>query len=181
MDKNDRRFFIHEAKCGKYLEYKRYVTWRDSEEGVAALWCYLLKLDMGDFDPQAPAPLSESKVEMITTGKSELGAWVANFFLNSEFILKKANITSDLLSMRQLHMLYDPTGSSKTTVNALAREFKREGYNPACKGAPVKFSTGEQVVVWPVRNIEKWLKASWSEVRDHCEANSRSIKVTGKF
>jgi hypothetical protein len=175
MDDQDRRFNVFETAAGKYAAYKTYVKWRDSDSGIAALWHRLLTLDLGDFDPQAPAPTSASKRAMIEVGKSELGGWVAEFKRNADYILNAAGLRGDLVSMRQLHTLYDPAGSKRTTVNALAREFKREGFSPACKGAPIKLTTGFQVVVWPVRNLPRWATATWGEVREHYESHNKPL------
>ena len=113
---------MHETQAGKFLNYKRYVAWRDSDEGIAALWHYLLSVDLGDFDPQAPAPVSDGKKSMIDMGKSELGAWVLEFRRNTDYMLKQANMTGDLFTMKQLHALYDPMGNKKASPNALSRE-----------------------------------------------------------
>jgi hypothetical protein len=141
-----------------------------------------LTLDLAGFDPQAPAPESSGKRNMIEVGKSELGAWVLDFRRNTDYMLKAAGLTGDLFSMRQLHMLYDPAGSKKTSVNALAREFKREGFNPACDGAPVRLNSspdgveGFQCVVWPVRNIPQWSRATWAEVRDEYARHQKPLR-----
>jgi hypothetical protein len=177
MDDQDRRFCIFETTAGKFLPFKAYCDWRDSDSGIAALWHYLLELDLGDFDPQAPAPTSSAKAEMIEVGKSELGAWVHEFKRNGDHILAAAGMKGDLFSMKQLHALYDPAGAKRTSVNALAREFKREGFRPAAKGAPIKLTDGYQVVVWAVRNAEHWLgKAAWGDVRKHYEDNNLIVK-----
>lgn len=180
MDENDRRFYVHETQAGKFLNYKRYVAWRDSDEGIAALWHYLLSIDLGDFDPQAPAPVSDGKKAMIDMGKSELGAWVLEFRRNTDYMLKQANMTGDLFTMKQLHALYDPMGNKKASPNALSREFKREGYNPCCAGAPVRLSNGQQLVVWPVRNFDKWKKAPWGEVKAEYEKHT-TVSASKKF
>lgn len=178
MDENDRRFCIHETQAGKFTDYKRYVAWRDSNDGIAALWHYLLSFDCGGFDPQAPAPVSDGKKAMIDMGKSDLGAWVLEFRRNTDYMLERAGLGGDLFSMKQLHALYDPLGNKKASPNALSREFKREGYNPCCGGAPVRLTTGQQVVVWPVRNFTHWGKAAWGVVRAEYE---RHLQKERKF
>jgi hypothetical protein len=120
MDDQDRRFFVHEVKAGKF-DYRAYVQWMKSASGPAALWHYLLGYDMTGFDPYAPAPVTMGKREMISVGKSELGAWVAEFKENVDGVLAKAKLTGDIFSTKQLHFLYDPNGDKRTTVNALSR------------------------------------------------------------
>lgn len=167
MDDGDRRFFIHEVMAGKFLNYKSYVGWRESAAGIAALWHYLLEMDIRAFDPQAPAPDTQGKREMQELGKSDLGAWVRELRDNGDAILHRYNIKSDLVSAPELHMLYDPTGAKKTSVNALARELKRAGFRPPATGSKLRLADGTMRMAYVVRNWHRWEKATWSQACDH--------------
>jgi hypothetical protein len=181
MDDQDRRFFVHEVRAGKYKDYKDYVAWRDSVSGIAALWYYLLHLDLGDFDPQAPAPMTTAKSTMIELGKSELGAWVRELRDNADAVLDKYKLQGDLFSAQELYALYDSAGDKRASVNALARELKRAGLPTA--GGPdskIKRPDGSTLRVYAVRNIDKWLKASWKEACEHyAHTHPQLIKRSG--
>lgn len=167
MDDGDRRFFIHEMLGGKFVPYKEYVRWRDSDEGISALWHYLLALDMGDFDPQAPAPETAGKSSMIQLGKSDLGAWVRELKDNAEHMLKKAGMKGDLFNAKELHALFDPNGDKKTTVNALARELKRAGFRPPGTGNSLLLPDGTQTLTYAILNPAVWRDATWSDACKH--------------
>lgn len=168
MDDGDRRFFIWEVSAGKYTDYKAYVRWRESEEGICALWHYLLSLDMGDFDPQAPAMDTTGKLSMIRLGKSDLGAWVRELKENTDSILAKAGMKGDLFNAKELHALYDPTGSNKNvTVNTLARELKRVGLTHPATGSSLRLPDGSMTLTYALRNAGYWRLAGWKEACSH--------------
>ncbi len=171
MDDGDRRFFIYETRAGKYLPYREYVKWRESSEGIAALFHYLLHLDMGDFDPQAPAPETDAKREMIETGKSDLGSWVRELKVNTDVMMAKYGFKGDLMGVRELMTMYDPAGQKGVTANALARELRRAGFILPGRGHQVVDSGGVQVRAYAVRNFEYWQKADNKEITDHYRSN----------
>ncbi len=171
MDDGDRRFFIYETRAGKYLPYREYVKWRESSEGIAALFHYLLHLDMGDFDPQAPAPETDAKREMIETGKSDLGSWVRELKVNTDVRMAKYGFKGDLMGVRELMTMYDPAGQKGVTANALARELRRAGFILPGRGHQVVDSGGVQVRAYAVRNFEYWQKADNKEITDHYRSN----------
>jgi Domain of unknown function (DUF3854)/Family of unknown function (DUF5906) len=167
MDDQDRRFFVHEVRAGKYEAWREYVKWMKSDEGIAALWHYLLEVDMEGFDPHAPAPTTLGKESMIELGKSELGAWVYELKQNTDSMLVRANLRGDLFTTTQLHLLFDPHGDKKASVNALGRELKRAGYNAPGAGAKLRLPDGRTVSVYAVRNADHWHTASWKDACKH--------------
>jgi hypothetical protein len=181
MDDQDRRFFVHEVRSGKYEDYKRYVEWRDSEEGTAALWHYLLQLDLAGFDPQAPAPVTQGKETMIEIGKSDLGAFVYELRTNTEAVLARAHLEGDLFTAQELHMLFDPSGEKRASPNALARELKRAGLHPPATGSKIRLADGTMRTVYAVRNMDGWLRKSWKEACDHYDASHKRVNGKKKF
>jgi hypothetical protein len=169
MDDGDRRFFVHETKAKKF-DYHDYVEWMRSEEGPAALWAHLLELDLGPFDPQAPALMTSGKKEMIELGKSDLGAWVMELRENADEILARHNMKGDLFTANELHALYDPNGSKRAGTNALARELKRAGFMPPANGSKLHLVNGSQRMCYAVRNEDKWRKETWSNACKHKNA-----------
>jgi hypothetical protein len=166
MDDQDRRFFVHEVEAGKF-DYRSYVQWMKSGSGPAALWHYLLEYDLTGFDPYAPAPTTQGKRTMISVGKSELGAWVEDFKANTDLILDKAKLKGDILSLKQLHMLYDPNTEKRTTPNALGKELRRSGFKAPATGSPLKDADGRSFIALAVRNVQQWETATWKQACEH--------------
>ncbi len=167
MDDADRRFFVHEVSADKFLAYRAYVAWRDSDEGIAALWHHLLNLDITWFDPQAPAPETLGKSSMIELGKSDLGAWVRDLRENGERMLARAGMKGELFTAKELHALYDPSGEKRASPNALARELKRAGFSPPANGSKLHLPTGEQTMAYAILHPMEWKQKSWKEACAH--------------
>jgi hypothetical protein len=96
---------------------------------------YLLRHDTAEFDPTAPAPMSQSKLSMLDSNKSDLEQWVENA------ILKAQAKNNDLISTEDLAAQYNlgsrPTKCSGKTVATI---LKRMGYRKLAKKA--KFDNG---------------------------------------
>lgn len=118
LDETDRRFFVVEASSDRLPKEDswEFVQWRDSY-GKAALLHYLLNLNTKDFNPTAPAPVSNSKAAMVEDNKSDLERWMD---ATVEELLhgQKYLISSEALATRYKN----ETGhscSSKTITSAL--------------------------------------------------------------
>lgn len=166
LEDDDRRFFIHEVLVGPLPEtfYKRYMKWLDGP-GPSALFHHLLKLDMGKFNPAAPAYRTQAKERMINSGRSDLASWVRQLIQVPDYVLKvgAAKIEKDLFTTKELLLLYDPDGRTGTTANGLGRELSRAGVRQVRGGRPVRLSDGSQARFYIVRNHEKWLKIGETE------------------
>ena len=96
---------------------------------------YLLSQDTSQFDPTAPAPMSQSKMGMLDSNKSDLEQWVENA------LLKAQAKNHDLISTEDLAVHYNygsrPTKCSGKTVATI---LKRMGYKKLAKKA--KFDNG---------------------------------------
>ncbi|MCF8190243.1 MAG: RepB family DNA primase [Polynucleobacter sp.] len=136
LNDKDRRFFVAEAPDKKLPDdiRKNFVNWIKSG-GKAALIDYLLSQDTSQFDPTAPAPMSQSKMGMLDSNKSDLEQWVENA------LLKAQAKNHDLISTEDLAAHYNlgsrPTKCSGKTVATI---LKRMGYKKLAKKA--KFDNG---------------------------------------
>ena len=136
LNDKDRRFFVAEAPDKKLPDEirKNFVNWIKSG-GKAALMNFLLTQDTAQFDPTAPAPMSQSKLSMLDSNKSDLEQWVENALLKAQ--AKK----HDLISTEDLAAHYNlgprPTKCSGKTVATI---LKRMGYKKLAKKA--KFDNG---------------------------------------
>jgi hypothetical protein len=65
LDNSDRRYLVvYTPRAKDFAYYKRLGQWRDSG-GLEAFYHYLLTYPLKDFDPYAPAPLTDAKTALI--------------------------------------------------------------------------------------------------------------------
>lgn len=65
LDNSDRRYcVIYTPRAREFEFYKRLKDWK-AAGGVAALYHYLLHYPLDDFDPFAPAPMTQAKADLI--------------------------------------------------------------------------------------------------------------------
>jgi hypothetical protein len=173
LEDDDRRFFIHEVTIEPLDEefYVQYDLWLDSG-GAAAVFDYLLKIDLGDFNPAAPAYKTKARDRMITNMQSDLAGWVRQLQLTPDVVLRvgEIQIMKDLFTSKELLQLYDPTNHTGTTANGLGRELARAGIRQVLEGQPVKLADGSQSRYYVVRNIKKWVESSHKEICGHLNA-----------
>jgi len=159
LEDRDRRHFIHEVTVGAFDEefYKEYLLWRDSTAGPAALFHWLLRLDLGDFNPEAPARRTLAKERMTQDVQSDLAAWVRLLVAAPDLVLKLGQVPlpADLFTTRQLLQLYDPEGRTRVTAAGLGLELARAGVPQALGGQPVR-AAGTQARYYVLRNHARW-------------------------
>ena len=177
LEDDDRRHFIHEVVVEPLTSefYNSYGEWL-ANGGASALFDYFLKLDLGDFNPAAPARKTTAKYRMIADVKSDLGSWVARLLAGPDEVLTvgQTKLPGDLFTTRQLLGLYDPEGKFKTTANGLSRELRKAGVVLVCEGRPVRTCEGQDRY-YALRNPAAWIEATAAEVADHVK-----LKLSGK-
>lgn len=169
LEDRDRRYFVHEV-IGDPMPrefYRTYDRWYRSEEGAAALFDYLLNLDLDGFDPNGHAMQTDAKREMIYMTKSDLGAWVHGLVTEPDGVLRMDGtvLKSDLWTPEQLLAMYDPDGKTRVTAGGVGRELRRAGLRLVCNG-PVRTSTGTKRL-YAVRNGDKWARANAVDAAAH--------------
>lgn len=179
LEDDDRRFFIHEAQSDPLPQsfYNDYDDWYKSEEGIAALYWWLLNYELTDFSPTAPAFKTLAKMRMTETVRSDLASWVRALRSTPDAVLRLGDLllTKDLFSARELLELYDPLGKTGTTAGGLGREMSRAGFKQACEGRPVRTTDGFQARYFAVRNSERWSRASQAEASIHLREWTESL------
>lgn len=172
LEDDDRRFFVHEVIVGPLPQefYKEYELWLDSG-GAAAVFHYLLNIDMGDFDHTAPAFRTSAKERMIANVQSDLATWVRALLANPGHILKVGEIpiSRDLFTSKELLEIYNPLGSGQLTANGMGRELARAGIQQVGRGMPMRLADGSQGRYYAVRNADMWLGKSLKECVLHIE------------
>lgn len=186
LEDDDRRFFIHEVKVGPLPEmfYRDYGKWLDSIGGSAVLY-HLLNLDLGNFNPAAPAFRTAAKERMIANVQSDLAGWVRQLIATPDHVLRVGDvpITRDLLTSKELLQLYDPEGRTRTTANGLGRELARAGVQQVCHGKPVRLPDGSQARYYAIRRSDHWILAGMAEVIEHLAgpATKRGSRSKAKY
>lgn len=170
LEDDDRRFFIHEVRVGPLSEefYMEYELWLDTG-GSSAIFHYLLNLDLGDFNPAAPAFKTLAKERMITNVQSDLAGWVRQLMATPDHVLKVGEITldKDLLTSKELLQFYDPMGKTGTTANGLGRELSRAGMHQVFGGKPIRLPDGSQGRYYAVRNRDEWDQATGQHIAEY--------------
>jgi len=157
LEDDDRRLFIHEV-IGTPLPdefYARYDKWLRSGDAARAVFARLLNLDLGDFNPNARAPYTGSKQDMLRTGRSDVGEWVATLRADPDSVLRVGSVVLPYIYWRNqdLLALYDPRGVGRLTPNGMGRELRRAGFRQAAGGRPVRTAEHGQARVWMIRSL----------------------------
>ena len=162
IEDDDRRMFIHEVVGGGLSDefYMKYERWMRADiwpgaKGPEALFHHLLTLDLGDFNPRARAPMTAAKQDMLETGRSDLGDWVAKLRNTPEAVLKMGmhQLPYRLWRAEDLLRLFDPEQRSRVTSIGFSRELRRQGFIKAAGGLSIPTKTDGQVRLWIIREI----------------------------
>lgn len=173
LEDHDRRFLVHEV-VGPPRErpwYVAYVKWLEGG-GAEALFYHLQHVDLGDFDPHAPALVTQAKLDMIEAGQSDLGTWVRRLLGGPDAVLRLGNVSlaGDLWTNQELLHLYDPERRTRVTANGLGRELRKAGARYANGGAPLRLKGGAQVRPYVVRNAAQWARTGPAKLAAHYAA-----------
>lgn len=185
LEDDDRRFFIHEVQVPPLDEqfYTTYMEWLDGP-GSAAVFDYLLKLDLGSFNPAAPAFKTAAKERMISNVQSDLAGWVRTLMATPDHVLRVGEIVvhKDLMTSKDLLQFYDPGGKTGTTANGLGRELVRAGVRQVAQGKPVRLADGSQGRYYAIRNFDKWITASVLEITKYLDGGfeTKVVKKSNK-
>lgn len=163
LEDDDRRNFIYEVKAGSLSQHwfqTVYDPWYKSKEGAGALFYYLLDLGLGDFSGKSHALMTHAKKDMIATGRSDLADWVSQLKESPDTVLRVGDqvLPYALWKAEELMLLYDPDRRGKVTVNGLARELRRQGFERLYKGQPIPVESGSKTArLWAIRNASKYV------------------------
>ncbi len=161
VNDGDRRFFVWEILSGLLPQSAstEFVVWRDTG-GLSALLYFLLNFDISNFNPKAPAPMTEAKQQMVEDNRSDLEGWVADLMgSNISQMLGRELATATELGKRYEADTEHKAPSSKAIVGACKRQgvYARENQ--------VRIANGKKVRVLSLDNMDYWKQqpeASWS-------------------
>ena len=173
----DRRFAVHHVTAAPLPDefWVEYFTWLRGP-GAAAVHYYLAHYDLTGFNPASKAIASSAKEEMKRASRGPAGNWVRDLLASPDEMLKLrsgAPMIGDLFSITQLVALYaDYAGEDegrRITPNMLARELGRANCRQVHGGNPVHVRDQKLDRYYPVRNRDKWMRASLAQIQAHLQ------------
>lgn len=178
IEDTDRRFLVIEV-VGEPAEmsfYKELKAWR-ANGGAAHLLDYLLKLPLVDFDPDAPPPMTQAKLDMMRETLNEEERWLLDLKADPVGVLSAASAGmakavadgAELLTATQLLNVFDPHGTSGVSATNMGNAAKKVGFRKAYEGEQVTTSSGPNRLWIVVKRPASpdWTKASARECGAH--------------
>jgi len=147
LDQDDRRACVVRwgpgavDQRGNQSYWKNYVRWAESETGAAALYEYLLGLDISWFDPAAWAPPTEWKEEVKAATMSPMEQWVADLYANPEDALPLTGKDKAVWTAKELAVLYYGESEAELSpgkVKSMANALRNAGFQQAHGGKLIK-------------------------------------------
>jgi len=167
VERDDRRMFIHEVTADRIAEevVRPIVNWMLYGTGPENLMHRFMTLDLGDFNPSAPAPVTADRNEMIRTSGSELDAWIMDVLEDPDDSLAIPGETaSDIWTAEDLLKAFDPDESGRVKSVGMGRALKRNGV--ANHHSQVR-AHGKKRRFFFLRNADRWLTATNDEIARH--------------
>lgn len=163
MQQHDRRLFVHEVIGPRLSDdfFAEYDKWFHTKEAAAALHHYFLEVDLTGFNPNAEAPETQAKKEMVDAGRSEHTAWCVELLRNPDNVLRlgDAVIEYDLFTVEDLLAIYAPATDLRrkpVSPKAMSIALREIGFERCCYGEPVELGKRKRGRVWAVRNKGKY-------------------------
>lgn len=167
LDQDDRRACVVRwgvggvDRRGDQAYWQRYVKWAENGWGPAALYNYLLGVDISWFDPAAWAPATAWKEEVKTATMSPMEAWIADLYADPEVVLPLPGQSKAVWTAKELAVLYYGEGEAELSpgkIKAIANALRNGGFQQAHGGKLIKRpSTGQPERWWVVqRRDEEW-------------------------
>lgn len=133
LEKMDRRFFIHEVK-GPALplaDYAEYDAWMHSPDAGPALFDYLLHVDLGDFNPNAPPPMTAAKKRMQQMSQTDVDDWIEMMLGAPDDMLRigEVPLKADLFTLAEIRACYTTHAGREPDITqiGLARKLAQHG------------------------------------------------------
>lgn len=171
IEDHERRFFVHEVvgKPAEQHHYDKLDVWLHGD-GPAALFDYLLKLNLTGFNPKGHAPVTRAARAMAMAGKSDIAYWCVRLAEDTAGVLailgEAAAKDCDTFTAGQLLKAYDPEGRGRVTPSGMARELRRAGFVQLNGDVPIRTATGIHRL-WAIRNGTSWIGRPLTKVAEH--------------
>jgi hypothetical protein len=135
LDEGDRRACVvqfgkrtDEKKDGDY--WASYFAWAESEDGVAALYDWLLDVDMSGFDPKGWAMETSWKEQVTDSTRSAMEKWVRDLWEDPTLVLPPIMEGAKVLTPEQLAHAYSPEDNMRVQglKNNLGKHMQDMGF-----------------------------------------------------
>jgi hypothetical protein len=115
IEEGDRRYFVVNSMAeprpdGYYEQLYRYI---ESEEGMTAIYSYLMKRDIASFNPHRRPPVTAAKEAVIAVSGNPMRAYIREAVESGHF--------------------YKALGGQEVTLDAIQRQLQKDGYGPQSK------------------------------------------------
>lgn len=169
LDLHDRRFFVWEVPEKRLDEkfFQKYNTWFSTEVGIAAVFEYLLRVDLAGFNPKAHAPATRAKQDMQELSGAPIDYVLKEFLEAPERALGVVGATRDLYTASEISELIDAKGKYHHVV--MAKALKRLSV-PKLTATRARRGT---VYLYPIRQKDKWVKADHDARRAHYDGEDK--------
>lgn len=167
LEDRDRRMAVMEAPPDTLSPefYANYQDWMNGD-GPAALFHYLLNVDLTGFNPRGPAPMTQAKEIMIEQGKSDVGRFVHAVMMDPQYAERAYGVPPDvdIFTVNELYNYYDPRKEKKASEKAVSLELQRQGAAKLLRGTQIHVEGLGRCRVYAVRSIPTWRKATRESV-----------------
>ena len=174
LDAGDRRFAVLECienSPGEVANNPEY--WDQRWEWVAnggaeAIYGYLLNRDLTEFNPNAMAPMTDAKHDMVELTHDSLELWVADLLNDPEGTLQVggSEVDGSVATARELMWIYlrgrvPMVDIDRNMATKMNRALKNARLNVANNGGKIKAASGVASTYFIVRDLPKIIPA-WS-------------------
>jgi hypothetical protein len=150
IETGDRRYFVWISKAKKREDsyYTDLMHWFEEEGGAEAVLHFLQQRDISEFNPNAPAPLTESKQRVIEQSRTALEA-----YLQEAFNAADAPFQCDLVAINDA---IDCLRKEKnmTVSHTVLSKFLRKVEAKVL--GQISLDDGRRPMIWALRDVELW-------------------------
>jgi hypothetical protein len=183
LDRHDRRYFVHEVGGGTRLPdnawFTKYDQWFRTDEAIAAIFYYLLQIDMDGFNPKARAPETKSRAEMIAATGTHVDMLIRDVLAAPDVYMRLGDtiIDRDLFTVHEIISMIDPERRMNLNDKNVGAALQRAGSR--CQ--VVCLAKGQTIRLRAMRNLEKWNAASHQQWLDHYRDATKAVAKPAKF
>jgi hypothetical protein len=171
VEDNDRRFFIHRVPDAQLPDdFFRHLVeewvgfYKPPKYGPgpsALLYYFLNDLDFGAFDPKAPPPVTEDKLDMIETSRPPAEDWLRSFVGSELFEMRGRRAVYTLGELCALYRTEGPHGAASMSPNGFGAYVRNVGMikRLAREGSKtIRLVAVTDTHVWQRRESKNWLE-----------------------
>jgi hypothetical protein len=163
---DDRRFFVHKvtADPAPATFWDALHEWKEGD-GPPRLFHHLARLDLGDFNPRAPAPTTAAKRDMIDANKNDLQLWCDRLRAGGDAadealgLLRGHMNACEIFTVEQLHRAFDPEARYRFTREKIGAALKAAGFPMRrfrAGSAPSRYYAVRNHAKWSARPLHEW-------------------------